>query len=233
MICMFAQNKGGVGKTTLVAHSAVYLHDQGKRVALLDCDKSASSSSWVSEVEKGIKVVHVVDPTDTVEALSDLRKSHDYVICDSPGDDNKTIRILMMVSDLIVFPVGPSILEVRALASSIATFKQAQKHRGGNKPEGKIVCNMVKLRGKSSKELPMAAKSFGVPVAKNNIRLLEAFMEAPKQGTVVTRMGLSLAMVDIEDLFHELFGIVPAALRGRAKKTQSNDSINNRVAANV
>ena len=229
---MFAQTKGGVGKTTLAAHSAVYLHDQKKKVALLDCDKTASSSSWVSEAEKGVRVVHVVNALDSIEALSDLQKHYDYVICDSPGDDNKTIRALMMVSDLIVFPVGPSTLELRVLASSIATFKQAQEHRGG-KPDGKIVCNMVKLRGKSSKELPKAAKSFGVPVAKNHVRLLEAFMEAPKQGTVVTRMGLSLAMVDIEDLFHELFGIVPAALRGRSKKMKSNSSKKNMVAANV
>ena len=59
---MVAQNKGGVGKTTIAVHTAVYLHDRGFKVALVDCDRSASSASWVSEVEPEIRVVHAVAP---------------------------------------------------------------------------------------------------------------------------------------------------------------------------
>ena len=90
---MFAQTKGGVGKTTLAAHSAVYLHDQEKKVALLDCDKTASSSSWVSEAEKGVRVVHVVNALDSIEALSDLQKiNHGMfaVICATDSANNCT-----------------------------------------------------------------------------------------------------------------------------------------------
>ena len=132
--------------------------------------------------------------------------------CDSPGDDNRVIRTLMMVADQIVFPVGPSILELRVLASSVASLEQAQKHRGG-KPAGLIVCNMVKRNGRTSRELPEVVAKLGVPVAKSKVRLLEAFRESAKQATVVTRMGLSMAMVDIEDLFHEIFEVAPACYR--------------------
>lgn len=206
---MVAQNKGGVGKTTIAVHTAIYLHDRGHKVALFDCDRSASSAAWATEAEPKIKVVHSVKADRALATLKELRKQYDFVICDSPGEDNKTVRVLMMLADKIVFPVGPSILELRALVPSISVFDKAKKHRGG-KIDGAIVCNMVRKNGKTSKALPMVAEKFGLPVAKKKLRHLEAFREAPKQATVVTRMGLSTAMVDFEDLMEELLGIVPA-----------------------
>ena len=51
MNIVFANTKGGVGKSTLAVHLAVWLHDQGKKVALVDADKQRSSSPWVTEAE--------------------------------------------------------------------------------------------------------------------------------------------------------------------------------------
>lgn len=216
MIFMVAQSKGGVGKTTIAVHTAIYLHDRGYRVALIDCDRSASSASWVTEAEPKIKVVHTIEAKEALSALKRLKEEYDYVVCDSPGDDNKTIRVLMMLADKIVFPVGPSILELRALVPTISVYKEAKKHRGG-KFDGAIVCNKIRKNGRTSRTLPDVAQKFGLPVAKNKLRHLEAFMEAPMQATVVTRMGLNTAMVDFEDLMEELLGIRPACYEGQKR----------------
>ena len=222
MILMVAQNKGGVGKTTIAVHTAVYLHDRGFKVALVDCDRSASSASWVSEVEPEIRVVHAVAPDKARSALVKFKKTCDYVICDSPGEDNKTIRTLMMFADKIVFPVGPSILELRALIPTISVYNQAKEHRGG-KFDATIVCNMIRKNGKTSKSLAKTvAKQFGINVAKAQLRLLEAFKEAPKQATVVTRMGLSIAMVDVEDLLEELTGVPPTCYAEKDPRKRRN-----------
>ena len=54
MMIVCANSKGGVGKSTLATHLAVWLFDQGFQTALLDTDKQRSSSQWIAEAEPQI-----------------------------------------------------------------------------------------------------------------------------------------------------------------------------------
>lgn len=203
MILLFANTKGGVGKTTLATHFTVYLHDQGNRVALLDCDKQASAFGWVSEAEEAIRACHITDPDLAVEKLLELREQYEYVVLDSSGDNSEMSRTLMLLCQLVVFPVGPSILDVRSLADASRTLKYAQGINGG-RPEGRIVCNRIQRRRVISRELPNAIKELGVTVANQQVRELVAFRDAAQQATVVTRMNRCQARLDVEGLFREL-----------------------------
>jgi chromosome partitioning protein len=56
MLMAMVNSKGGVGKSTLAVHFAVWLHECGYRVILLDCDLQRSSSQWIAEAEEGVRV---------------------------------------------------------------------------------------------------------------------------------------------------------------------------------
>lgn len=205
MVILFTNTKGGVGKSTLSCHVALYLYGLGIKTALIDADPQASSAEWVSEAEKGITVRQANSPDDAAEAVVELRASHDYVICDSPGESNETARTLMLLADLAIFPVGPSILDLRSLAKATSLLTYARRINN-DKPEGRILLNKVKRRDRISKGLPEAAAALGVSIFNAQIRDLQAFRDAAQQATSVTRMKpfASEARLDMEAFCEEL-----------------------------
>src|SRR2546421_10408900 len=85
MKIVFTNSKGGVGKSTLAVHLAVWLHDQGAKVALLDLDKQRSSSFWIAQAEPKITVRTSATPEDCASEVRALARSHDFVVGDGPG----------------------------------------------------------------------------------------------------------------------------------------------------
>lgn len=219
MVLLFTNTKGGVGKSTLACHLALYLFDLGIRTALVDSDPQASSAEWVSEAEKGVTVRQANTPEEAAEAVVELRASHDFVICDSPGNSNETARTLMLLADLAIFPVGPSILDLRSLAKATSLLTYARRINDG-KPEGRILLNKVKRRDRISRGLPEAAAALGVSIFDAQIRDLQAFRDAAQQATTVSRMKpfAMEARLDMEAFYEELL----APLVGKFKEEVAN-----------
>lgn len=211
MVILFSNTKGGVGKSTLAAHLVLYLFDRGCRVALVDADKQGSSAQWIAEAEASIPIRRVQVPEAAVEAVIQLRETHEYVVCDSPGDDNDVPRTLMLLAELAVFPVGPSILDLRSVAVAAALLKYARQINGG-RPEGRLLLNKVRKRDRISESLPEAADQLGVPMLRSRVRDLEAFRDAAQQATSAARMKRVRgdAKQDIEALCREIVEVARA-----------------------
>jgi chromosome partitioning protein len=205
MMIVCANSKGGVGKSTLAVHLAVWLHDQGFRTAVFDTDKQRSSSHWIAEAEPEITIRVSDDPDECVLIGQELLQSHDFVIGDAPGGLENLSRTLLILADLAIFPISPSILDVRSVAGATTVLRYAQGINRG-RPDGRLVLNKMKSRDTISQELKTDAPSLGLAVANSVIRDLQAFRDAAQQGTVVTRFGKRgmQAALDIEALFVEL-----------------------------
>ena len=184
MMIVCANSKGGVGKSTLATHLAVWLHDRGFQTALLDTDKQRSSSQWIGEVEPAITVRVADTPEECLAKAQELIASHDFVIGDAPGGLEDLSRTLLILADLAIFPISPSILDVRSVAGATTVLRYAQGINGGM-PEGRLVLNKMKTRDTISRELREGAPKLGLQVAQNVIRDLQAYREAAQQGTVV------------------------------------------------
>src|SRR5690349_3222338 len=109
MMIVCANSKGGVGKSTLATHLAVWLHDRGFRTALLDTDKQRSSSQWMAEVEPKITIGVADTPDDCLSIAQGLLQGHDFLIGDAPGGLEDLSRTLLILADLAIFPISPSI----------------------------------------------------------------------------------------------------------------------------
>lgn len=207
MFNLWANEKGGVGKSTLAVHAAVWLSDTGFKTALLDADKQFSSSKWIGPSFPQITIRRSHSPRECDLIARELIKSHDFVVADTPGGTGKITRTLLLLADLVVFPIGPSILDLWSVSDAIKVLREAQEIKNG-RPEGRLVLNKVDGRTNVSEELLEAAPKLGLDVASSVISLCVKYAEAPQQATVVSRLGYKgrEAAAEMDSLFNELFG---------------------------
>jgi chromosome partitioning protein len=223
MIIVVANSKGGVGKSTLSVHLAAWLHEQGHKVILADCDTQHSSSEWLQEAVPEIRTHRLSNPDQILDSLPQLAQAADYVVADGPGSNTETSRALLLRADFAIVPCKASMLEVRALAQATSVLRQAQDIRRG-KPNAVIVLSMVGKTYRLTKDMKDAAAALELPLAQAAVTLKQIYADAPGQGAVVWRMGARAkeAAAEVEQLFRE---ILPEARRGSAKRKQPSGKL--------
>ncbi|MBS0206904.1 MAG: ParA family protein [Planctomycetes bacterium] len=216
MIIVVANSKGGVGKSTLAVHLAAWLHAQGHRVSLADCDTQQSSSEWIREACPGVVAVRLDNPDAILNELPLLDQETDYVVADGPGSQTETSRALLLRADLAIVPCKASMLEVRALAKATEVLRQAQDIRSGV-PKAVIVLSMIGRNYRLTQDMKDAATSLNLPLAHTSMVLRQIYADAPGQGAVVGSLGARAkeAASEVDQLFRE---ILPDACKSRSAK---------------
>jgi chromosome partitioning protein len=123
----FAQQKGGAGKTTVLAHLAAAWAAAGRKVAIVDLDPQRSLTRWASL--RNDPEITLIESRD-YRAGSDIRaarKSHDFVLVDCPGAASSLLENVIRESDLVIAPCQPSVMDVWALDTVIATAAQLKR----------------------------------------------------------------------------------------------------------
>jgi chromosome partitioning protein len=106
MIIVIANTKGGVGKTTVAVHLAAWLHEQGHRVILADCDTQRSSSEWIRQAIPEILALKLDSPDEVLTELPRLREEADFIVAD--GCDRANAKDFGG-NRTILGPRGPSV----------------------------------------------------------------------------------------------------------------------------
>lgn len=207
MITAMTNQKGGVGKSTISVHLAVWLSEQqGKTVALVDADVQGASSTWLREAAPEIRVIRLQTPDDILEQIPRIQDEVDEVVVDGPAGLSELTRTILFVTDLTILPCGPSVLDLRAANDAIRVVRQVQTIRKGA-PRAVIVPNRLQVQYRLSQELLEATKGLEIP-AVGGLRLRQAYADAVGQGTVVWRLGTKSARestAEIQELFTQLF----------------------------
>ena len=207
MILATTNAKGGVGKSTLAVHLAVWLQEQGLTVTLVDADVQRSSSRWLQEAEPAMNVVRVITSDEMRPTLKRLRKEAHVIVVDGPaGLTDVTLRILLL-ADVALVPCGPSLLDLEASQLAVHVIKEAQESRDNGLPMAVFVANKVQLHTRLSQELLETARTIGIPMAQTPIRLRQVYADCRGQGTTVFKMGARAreAAEDLQALFTEVF----------------------------
>lgn len=130
-VIVFANEKGGVGKSTLAFHSCVALNHSGANVLTIDLDNRQKSLTRSQEMrEATCRALNVNLPSGkflTLEKQSgamldqEIRRvgnNMDFVVIDLPGADTATARYAIAIADTIVTPIGSSSYDLNGLAQT-------------------------------------------------------------------------------------------------------------------
>ena len=127
-----------------------------------------------------------------------LAVEYDYIVADGPAGLSEVTRSILCLSDLAIFPCGPSVLDLRAVIVALEVNNQIQGIRNGL-PREIVVPNKLQTQYRLSNELLQTVQGMGMPVGEG-LRLRQAYADAAGQGTVVWRMNTECARAATAEL---------------------------------
>lgn len=199
MFIAMVNQKGGVGKTTLAAHLAMWLTEQGQSVALIDTDEQRSASRWVGQAEPRIQIHFEREADSLIERAQTLVATHDVVVADGPANLSECTRAILLVADVAVIPCGPTVPEMESTKATVRMVRNAISVRGGELPNPMLVLTRMRpMRFRLSREAREAAPALGIPVAQHVLPAREAIADAPGQRLPVWRLGRAAGKATIE-----------------------------------
>lgn len=172
---VFANEKGGTGKSTTAVHVAVALAYQGARVGAIDLDprqrtlyryfENRLETEKRREIElPGAAVGVFGGPTTEAldEMIAEISDGLDFLIFDTPGRDDRYARHVATGADTLVTPlndsfvdfdligqVDPETFKVRKLSFYAELIWEARKKRGlATVNEGKREMDWIVLRNR-------------------------------------------------------------------------------------
>lgn len=215
-IVVFANEKGGVGKSTLAFHTAVSLARSGEKVLAIDLDRRQRSLARAFEnrtatarslgIELPSPISFVLEHQSAgmlMQEIVRLGSDCSTIVIDVPGHDSPIARRAIAIADKLVTPVNANFVDLDA----IARFSPATKQY---KAMGKFAETVIGLR---KERVDRGLRDLEWVLVKNRVRhcervQLQRFDAAVAQ--LPAKLGLKLATglserVAFRDLY--MFGL--------------------------
>jgi chromosome partitioning protein len=201
MVIAAAQQKGGAGKSTLVANLAAAFAET-RRVAVLDIDPQRSVARWhaLRAARKTATPITLsnVSGWRLAAELDRLRQTHDVLLIDSPPQIDMDAKLAIRGAELVLVPVQPSPPDFWAAEGTM-------KLAAAEKRTARVVLNRAPSSGKlrAAVEADIARGAYPVMEAVLGNRI--GFAGAFAQGLGVTETApRSVASRELRALLTEI-----------------------------
>jgi len=206
IVITVAQQKGGAGKTTLVANLAA-AWAATRRVAALDMDPQRSLARWAAlRGERGSPkgALDVAECTGwrLPGELDRLRRGHDVILVDSPPQVDTDARRAVRAATLVLIPVQPSPPDIWAAEGTLRIAAEEKR-------PAVLVLNRVhtgpRLRETADREL----RARGLTPLAASLGNRAAFSHAFAEGLGVTEAApRSVAAAELNALANAILALV-------------------------
>lgn len=199
-----AQQKGGSGKTTIAVNLAVALSRADHSVAVLDTDPQGSMGRWfLAREEAGDPGMEfgTASAWGAGYECKKMRKSHEFVIVDTPPKVDSDLRPALRESSLVVVPVATSQVDLWALDSILELAERVDV-------PSIVVLNRFKAGTRVSDDVEKALEERQVRRADTVLGNRVIYAETLGQGKGVLERGKGSWSIEMDALRDEILGIL-------------------------
>jgi chromosome partitioning protein len=181
--------KGGTGKSTIAVNLACALRDGDRTVALVDADPQGTATDWqagggLPVLVESLPLGSQRDAQRWVARVLALKAGADYVVVDLPPQVGSGIASALLLADVLLVPVSPSGVDLRATGRALDLLRRARAVRDSAKPAAMLVPSRVDRRTVIGQRAHSTLARFGLKVGPE-IRQRSAHVSAFAAGTWV------------------------------------------------
>src|SRR6266508_3075265 len=188
-VIAFANQKGGVAKTTTTLNLAVAFKEKGYSVLAVDLDPQGNlTMSHGMDPDQVKKSMFDVRVRALQKALLSVRSSYDFILIDTPPSLGLLTINALTAADNVIVPVQCEYLSLRGLVQLEATLTMIRDNLNPSVELRGILPTMYDSRTLHSREaIDMLKENFGDLVFNTRIRKTIRYAEAPVQGSSVLK----------------------------------------------
>lgn len=189
--------KGGAGKTTLTLHLAVASALSGRNTAVIDLDPQASAANWADRRDTEVPVVlsaHASRLRREVTRVAIIGGETLYLDT-APHSDGSALEAAKL-SDLVLIPCRPAILDLDALNNSLDFIRTAHKPIC-------VVLNSIAPVGHDADQAVEALKGLGVEICPVRLGHRVAFARSLITGLVAQEFDPKGKAAEEMDRLHQ------------------------------
>jgi chromosome partitioning protein len=167
-VIVYANSKGGAGKSTSSLVLAQVLAEKGAEVTLLDADPNQPLDLWAkrdpNNVPDRLHLVTDVTEKNIIDHIDTAAAKHPFVIIDTEGTANLSVGYAIGRADLVVIPMQGSQLDADQAARVIDMISQQAKAFRREIPFVIMFTKTSAIRGRDFKHIEKKLAERGIPM---------------------------------------------------------------------